>query len=678
MKTKTTKLLVLLMAVVMQGFVSVSWGQSEDIIDKLDERFNYDESNKKYNSVSRDLAISDADDWNDFAEICNSYSNSDIQGAIDTVRIVGEITFGPNGNITINTIPSGVTLSSEVSIGSGIHTIKNTTQPLINVLEGKLMFVALDSSTITANDGETGVYYYDTERGYKCFSPFVLCNKGKIYGCEVRNSTITIESLTNNGNIHIGAIASYSPGSISNCIVKNNNLFDIANGKIDGVKEISIGHVVGLGCDNNYNHGRVDSCYCQITTEDHLFGSDMKNNCEFSNISISSNGVTGLGGTYDDNVIAFIPGSYDESFENAKSQTTYDDIRYLSPQAGSANNWTHYKSRSELQVQINKFLNNAAKYLVRSKTPETVYINGTEVSVYPPMICPQQASMKKEYESYVIKSINSASEWNQMAMDYQYSSLDPAIEKIQISDELDFTGTIVRGIELPEGIILDGGGYKIYGVAEEYEEGEKTKTYSSPLVKINAGVIQNVFIDGLFICSDNATTLNYSLLCGENNDTIQHCGVQNSKITVPNSDGTAHFGFLVADNNGIVDHCYAACNGYALPDNLDSSSVALSQLVAESEYGTINESFAVDYDYNSISSNKLERYPLCGTSFNTGLPSVLSNNAEFLIDKGEALKETESHVFLSPNDNIYCQYTCSSDGVNDDNANSVKVYTSVA
>ena len=27
MKTKTTKLLVLLMAVVMQGFVSVSWGQ---------------------------------------------------------------------------------------------------------------------------------------------------------------------------------------------------------------------------------------------------------------------------------------------------------------------------------------------------------------------------------------------------------------------------------------------------------------------------------------------------------------------------------------------------------------------------------------------------------------------------------------------------------------------------
>ncbi len=691
MKTKTTKLLVLLMAVVMQGFVSVSWGQSEGIIGYLDEYFNYDETNKKYNSVSKDLAISNASDWNNFAYMCNNYSDSEIQGAIETVRIVGEIDFkveGINENTTINAIPSEVTLSSEVDgSGSGIHTIKNTTQPLINVLEGDLMFVALDCSTITADDGETGVYYYDTERGYKCFSPFVLCNKGKIYGCEVRNSKITIESLSNNGNIHIGAIASYSPGSISNCIVKNNNLFDIAEGTKESIESISIsiGHVVGLGCDNDYNHGRVDSCYCQITTEDHLFGSDMKNNCEFSNISISSNGVTGLGGTYDDNVIAFIPGSYDESFENARSQTTYDYIRYLSPQAGSANNWAHYESRSELQVQINKFLNDAAKYLVRSEIPETVYINGIEVSVYPPMICPQQASMKKEYESSVIKSISDASEWNQMAMDYQYS-LDPAIEKIQISDELNFTETIVRGIELPEGIILDGGGYKIYGVAEAYEEGEKTNTYSSPLVRKNEGVIQNVFIDGLFICSDNATTLNYapyySLLCGENNGTIQHCGVQNSKITVPNSNGdnslTAHFGFLVADNNSIVDHCYAACNGYALPDNLDSSSVVLSQLVADSEYGTINESFAVDYDYNSISSNKLERYPLCGTSFNTGLPIALSNNAVFLIDKGEGLKETESHVVLSPNDNIYCQYTCSSEGVNDNNANSVKVYTSVA
>lgn len=693
MKTKTTKLLVLLMAVVMQGFVSVSWGQegesvggNTNIINDLETLFLDGEYNK-YNSVSKDLAISSYGDWNQFAEICNNYSNSDIQGAIKTVRIVGDITFGPNGNITIDTIPSGVTLSSEVSdgSGSGIHTISKTTMPLINVLEDTLKFVALDSSTIIANDGENGVYYYDT-RNYKCFSPFVLCNKGKIYGCEVRNSTITIESLTNE-YIHIGAIASSSPGLISNCIVKNNNLFDIANGTINGVKDISIGHVVGVGSDNNYNHGRVESCYCQITTEDHLFGSDMKNNCESSNISIYSNGVTGSGGYLENNVIAFIPGSNNVSFENAKSQAAYDEnIRYLSPQAGSANNWAHYKSRSELQVEINKVLNDkVAKYLVRSEIPETVYINGTEVSVYPPMICPQQASMKKEYESDVIKSINSASEWNQMAKDYQYSSLDPAIEQIQIFDDLDFTGTIVRGIELPEGIILDGGGYKIYGEAKEYEyeEGDKTYTYSSPLVKINAGVIQNVFIDGLFIFSDNATTLNdapcYSLLCGENNDTIQHCGVQNSKITVPNSDGTAHFGFLVAGNNGIVDHCYAACNGYALPDGLTSSSVVLSQLVAESEYATINESFAVDYDYNSISSNKLERYPLCRTSFNNmESPSVLSNNAVFLIDKGESLKETESHVFLSPNDNIYYQYTCSSEGVNDNNANSVKVYTSVA
>ena len=657
--------------------MSVSWGQivesvgeNTNIVNDLKSYFSDD----KYNSGSKDLAISDASDWNNLANICNRHCNSNIKNAIETVRIVGDISFeGTNGNITIDTIPLGITLSSDVTLGSGIHTISKTTKPLINVLEGTLKYVSLEEASCTINEAKQ-CYAYEFENSpgwYRYnYSPLVVVNNGIIEGCKVSSSSITIDESFEGGlsiqdnerqYIAIGAVAGYNNGTINSCITEDNQIVGL---------DKNTGHYRYLGfvAAEMTEKGIIKNCYSQISNVDYLYGADMKNDDNNSNI-ISNFGILSVSnsGELTNNVIAYVANSEYVSFENAKCIYNYStQTKVISLAPIKNGNMVQYTSGIDLQKEVNKFLNRDGNILIKSDYTD-IYIDGEIGKFCPPAIIPQ-ATKYKEPESEVF-SISSADEWNDFADRYQYIGIDPVIEIIQLTADLTFEDKITS-LNIPKNVTLDGNGYKITGKALASTE----KNNCIPFVNENNGIIQNFFIDGFEM---NVRAGDYcSMLCGVNTGVIQHCGVQKSKIVIENVDGSgldANVGFIVVTNKGQINHCYGACNEIEMSGSETSSPVAISQVAINSEEGTIEESFAVDRYYSS--SSNISRRPLCGTDFIFG--DIPKKNAIFLIDNsGDENPSAKFYTELNPNEYIY-QYTCSENNINPNNASSVKLYATI-
>lgn len=344
MKTKTTKLLVLLMAVVMQGFVSVSWGQDDS------------------GDVSANICtITSSSDWNDYNKLTDEEKDK-----YTKIEITNDISCE---TASISTL----ILSGEVTeIEGNGYEIKGANCPLFSLIRQNCTVKNVKVSGSTIN-------YTYTPDPSASISPFANYNSGTIENCSVENCIVTCqltesfyESATGEDKncIYIGGLAGTNSGIISNCIAKDNNLSNWS-GENSEYKLYS-GQIAG------YNDSKINNCFCHISNIDyhlaHVYYSDGTN----KTIDLEANDVTGkyyyskaivgkTEGEMKDNLVLFaVPKS-----DNANETQASDLDNITTPEiSGCVFAKTYYNTKNCVQNDIVNFLNAEGCSLVRGSMPD--------------------------------------------------------------------------------------------------------------------------------------------------------------------------------------------------------------------------------------------------------------------------------------------------------------------
>lgn len=577
MKTKTTKLLVLLMAVVMQGFVSVSWGQDVFTIDSIGE-------------------------WNYYNELSDEEKDK-----YTKIEIIYPLVCDVDADIVIETLD----LSNSVTeIDGGGNEIIGAKQPLFSSIPQKCTVknVKVSGSSIT---------YTYTPESPASISPFANVNSGTIKNCSVENCTVTCSSGTGNDsddkkNIYIGGLAGTNDGIISNCIAKDNKL-SIWSGENTTYKLYS-GQIAGL---NENSNSKINNCFCHISNIDYHLAHvssveiktiDLEANVELDSLYYSKAIVGKTEGGMADNLVLFaVPKSDNADMTQASN---LDDIT-IPEISGCVFVKTYYNTKNCVQNDIVNFLNAEGCSLVRGSMPEYFIIADTWTDMY--LYLPDFESTDNKKEKYYgrVVNISSAADWNTFAEKSQLEGVDDLVERINITADLSFTELVTLN-KLCSGDTIDGGGFKITGTTKDPD---KTEIGSNDrnlgwMIGQNDGIIRNIVIDNLASTVKGDTREEYySLLCQKNIGSIEQCIVQNSTISTTSTllETSIYIGCLCGLNEGEVYACYGAGNKLSMSESF-GASVYMSQLVGciDSENkGSIYQSFAVENIDERVDNDKV-------------------------------------------------------------------------
>lgn len=597
MKTKTTKLLVLLMAVVMQGFVSVSWGQE---------------------GVNDPYTISDTASWNNYNRL-----SVEEKEKITKIEITNPIECK---DVSINTLD----LSNKVTeIDGGGNEIIGAKQPLFSLIRQNCTVKNVKVSGSTIN------YTYTPEPSAS-ISPFANYNSGTIKNCSVENCTVTCQlpppesSYTSatgveKNCIYIGGLAGTNSGIISNCIAKDNNLnywlsgdnstYKLYSGQIAGYNEKTVD-------ENNNPYSKINNCFCHISNKDcHLAHvsydvkietTDLEAGDETDGTYYYSKAIVGkTEGGMADNLVLFAEAYKENSDYNwfqSVPTITCDGCRYVYPYIkgyisdvpqyrDDANEDDTFVDRIGVQKCIFDYVNNASDTikLADSKIEKIITPWEDYCSIYFPTIDPY--GVKRKYYSDTVE-IASVEDWNEFAQNYVVAeqSVDFLVEKVIIKSDLDFSNDTLYSIPiLSNTVTLDGQGHTISGNNVTIDE----KQPFVGLVGKNEGTIKNIVISGLNVKVSPKETIEEvyisyeegykeetiytsSLLCGSNFGTIERCAVEKSVMKVPEADNHI-VGFLVGYQGSYcsIINCYSA---YNTVDGVTSGSI--SQMVGKQESST--------------------------------------------------------------------------------------------
>lgn len=629
MKTKTTKLLVLLMAVVMQGFVSVSWGQEGEI--------------KIY-------TISDITSWNDYNEL----TDKDSYTKIEITKNIQCETAG------INTLM----LSNNVTeIDGGGKEIKGANCPLFFLIRQNCTVKNVKVSGSTIN-------YTYTPDPSASISPFANYNSGTIENCSVENCTVTCqlseppyESATGEVKncIYIGGLAGTNSGIISNCIAKDNNLnywlsgvnsnYKLYSGQIAGYNEKTVD-------ENNNPYSKINNCFCHISDIGcHLayffadgaetsfaLSLEAKNDDESDNYHISKVIVGKTDGEMKDNLVLFAVPTTNTDMTQASN---LDDI--TTPEiSGCVFVKTYYNTKNCVQNDIVNFLNAEGSSLVRGSMPEYFIIADTWTDMY--LYLPDFESTDNKQEKYYgrVVNISSAADWNTFAEKSQLEGVDDLVERINITADLSFTELVTLN-KLCSGDTIDGGGFKITGTTKEPDKTEIGSNDNNLgwMIGQNDGIIRNVVIDNLVSTVKGDTRYEYySLLCQKNTGSIEQCIVQNSTISTTSTsllETSIYIGCLCGLNEGKVYACYGAGNKLIMSESF-GANVYMSQLVGcidSDNKGNIYQSFAVENIDERVNNDKV-----------TYNGFVYCANADAFNSFDEYVRKRQNALFyISPNGN---------------------------
>lgn len=588
MKTKRLHfLLTLIVALVTQGFVSVSWGQDVFTIDGIG-KWNYynelsDEEKDKYTKI----------------EIINDISCE--TASISTLILSDEVTeIEGNGHEIIG---ANCTLFSLIRQDC---TVKN---------------VKVSGSTIN---------YTYTPSASVGVSPFANYNSGTIENCSVENCVVTCSLASppyteNDGgdsddkyNIYIGGLAGTNSGIISNCIAKDNNLNYWLSGENTTYKLYS-GQIAGL---NENSNSKINNCFCHISDIGyHLayffadgketsfaLSLEAKNDDESDNYHISKVIVGKTEGEMKDNLVLFaVPNS-----DNANSEQASNLDNITTPEiSGCVFAKTFYNTKNCVQNDIVNFLNADGCSLVRGSIPEYFIISDTSIDMY--LYLPDFESTDNKREKYYgrVVNISSAADWNTFAQKSQLDGADDLVERINITADLSFTELVTLN-KLCSGDTIDGGGFKITGTTkapDKTEIGQNDRNLGW-MIGQNDGIIRNIVIDNLASTVKGDTREEYySLLCQKNTGSIEQCIVQNSTISTTSTllETSIYIGCLCGLNEGEVYACYGAGNKLSMSESF-GANVYMSQLVGciDSENkGSIYQSFAVENTDERVDNDKV-------------------------------------------------------------------------
>lgn len=621
MKTKTTKLLVLLLAVVMQGFVSVSWGQEKVYEINSIERWNAYDSESDYTKIEITDTIK-----------CEAAS-------ISTLILSGNVT--------------------EIE-GNG-HEIIGANQPLFSSIPQKCTVKNVKVSGSTIN-------YTYTPSAPVGVSPFANYNGGTIKNCSVENCEVICQSSQSSSNqakatgeenncIYIGGLAGINEGIISNCIAKDNKLNYWQSGE-NATYKLYSGQIAGY---NENSNSKINNCFCHISDigyhlayffaggEETSFALSLeaKNDDETDNYHISKAIVGKTEGGMADNLVLFA-----EKYNENNFYTYFDRVPTISLE-GCKYVYPLYKNESQkredavytyecgLSVQkcIFDYVNNASEAIKLAYSENNIIFNpwGESYSIYFPTIVPN--GYKRKYYSDTVE-IASVDDWNEFAQNYVVAeqSVDFLVEKVIIKSDLDFSNDTLYSIPiLSNNVTLDGQGHTFSGNEVIIDE----KQPFVGLVGKNEGTIKNIVISGLnvkvypketieeiYISYEEGykevTIYTSSLLCGSNSGTIERCAVEKSVMTVPEADNHI-VGFLVGYQKSYcsIINCYSA---YNTVDGVTSGSI--SQMVGKQESSTssnCDNSFVI-LPMNQQSNDSISNYAFSENENITG-----KNNAIFYI-----------------------------------------------
>jgi len=576
MKTKTTKLLVVLMAVVMQGFVSVSWGQDVYKIDNIEKWNAYNDSTgkEKYTKIVIEYPL-----------VCET---------------AGIVTLDLSNNVT--------------EIDGGGNEIIGANCPLFSLIPQGCTVKNVKVSGSTIN-------YTYTPDPSASISPFANYNSGTIENCSVENCIVTCqltessyESATgvDKNCIYIGGLAGTNSGIISNCIAKDNNLSNWSGGKNESYTLYS-GQIAGYNektvDENNNPYSKINNCFCHISNIDyHVAHVSSDDGTETTDLE--ANDVTGkyyyskaivgkTEGEMKDNLVLFAEAYKEVSNYNwfqSVPTITCDGCRYVYPYfKGYISNVPQYRDDANeddtfvdgigVQKCIFDYVNNASDTIKCKNDQDTIIVtNDIYEFVYFPTVDPY--GVKRKYYSDTVE-IASVEDWNEFAINYSYSSdqqtVDHIVRNILITNDLDFSSQNLYSIFiLPDYVTLDGQGHMISG--KDLLKNEKI--LFSGLIQSNQGTVKNIVISDLHseIVPLQVGDLGYitSPLCVINAGTIERCAVENTTMSVPEeyADYYINVGFLVgyqASYNSIRN-CYSA---YNTVDGVTSGSI--SQMVGKQE-----------------------------------------------------------------------------------------------
>lgn len=628
MKTKTTKLLVLLMAVVMQGFVSVSWGQDVYEIDSIGK-------------------------WNDYNDL--SVEEKDKYTKI-------EITYPLVCDTAADFVIETLVLSDEVTeIEGNGQEIIGAKQPLFSSIPQKCTVknVKVSGSSIT---------YTYTPESPASISPFANVNNGTIKNCSVENCTVTCSSGTGNDsddkkNIYIGGLAGTNDGIISNCIAKDNKL-SIWSGENTTYKLYS-GQIAGL---NENSNSKINNCFCHISNIDYHLAHvssveiktiDLEANVELDSLYYSKAIVGKTEGGMADNLVLFAEAYKENSDYNwfqSVPTITCDGCRYVYPYfKGNTTDGPQYREDANeddtfvdgigVQKYIFDYVNNASEAIKLAYSENNFIFSPWEDSyqIYFPTIDPY--GVKRKYYSDTVE-IASVEDWNEFAQNYVVAeqSVDFLVEKVIIKSDLDFSNDTLYSIPiLSNNVTLDGQGHTFSGNEVIIDE----KQPFVGLVGKNEGTIKNIVISGLnvkvypketieevYISYEEGykeeTIYTSSLLCGSNSGTIERCAVEKSVMTVPEADNHI-VGFLVGYQESYcsIINCYSA---YNTVDGVTSGSI--SQMVGKSNSSAYCDNSFVVLPMNQQSNENISNYVFSKNENMEG-----ENNAVFYIKAGGDTEE---------------------------------------
>jgi hypothetical protein len=642
MKTKTTKLLVLLMAVVMQGFVSVSWGQEEV------------------------YTIDNIDKWNAFGSLDDKDKYTKIEITYPLVCDTADI-------VTLDLSESSVT---EID-GNG-HEIIGANCPLFSLIRQNCTVKNVKVSGSTIN-------YTYTPEPPASISPFANYNSGTIDNCSVENCIVTCQlsgppyiSATGEEKncIYIGGLAGTNNGIISNCISKDNNLNYWQSGENSDYKLYS-GQIAGYNNkiidDNGLLFSIIKNCFCHISNIDYHVAHVYSNDGTNTTIDLEANSVTDNKYYYSKAIVGKTEGSmadnlvlFAEKYNEDNSYTYFEAVPTISLE-GCKYVYPLYKSDSQkredavytyecglsVQKYIFDYVNNASKAIKCKNDQDTIIVtNDIYEFVYFPTIDPY--GVKRKYYSDTVE-IASVEDWNEFAQNYEVAeeqNVDFLVEKVIIKSDLDFSNKELYSIPiLSNNVTLDGQGHTFSGNDVIIDE----KQPFVGLVGKNEGTIKNIVISGLnvkvypketieeiYISYEEGykeeTIYTSSLLCGSNFGTIERCAVEKSVMTVQEADNHI-VGFLVGyqESYSSIRNCYSA---YNTVDGVTSGSI--SQMVGKQGSSTplyCDNSFVI-LPTNQQSTDAITYFTFVGND-DVGIGG--ENNAVFYIKTGK-----EDYLSLEP------------------------------